>query len=99
MLSVMIRSFANRETERVFKRERVGRFSNAVQRQAHRKLLLLDAAESIEDLRVPPGNRLEALRTDREGQHSIRVSKRWRICFTWRADGPHDVEIVDYHRG
>ena len=95
----MIRSFADKETERIFKRERVARLSTAVQRQAHRKLLLLDAAETIEDLRTPPGNRLEELRAGRQGQHSIRVNQRWRICFTWRADGPHDVEIVDYHRG
>jgi proteic killer suppression protein len=95
----MIRSFANRETERVFNRERVGGLSQALQRQTHRKLLLLDAAETIEDLRIPPGNRLEALRSDRKGQHSIRVNDRWRICFRWEADGPHEAEIVDYHRG
>lgn len=64
---------------------------------ALRKLLILDAAESLGDLRVPPGNRLERLRGDRAGQHSIRVNRRWRICFRWTAAGPTDVELTDYH--
>lgn len=62
-----------------------------------RKLVTLDAAETLDDLRVPPGNRLEALRGDRAGQHSIRINQQWRICFTWTDAGPIDVEIVDYH--
>ena len=69
----------------------------AIERPARRKLLYLDAAVRLEDLRVPPGNRLEALKGDRAGQHSIRVNDQWRICFVWREDEPHDVEIVDYH--
>jgi proteic killer suppression protein len=64
---------------------------------AQRKLLALDAAERLDDLRTPPGNRLEGLRGDRLGQHSIRINGQWRIAFVWQADGAHDVEIVDYH--
>lgn len=95
----VIRDFADKETERVFRRQRVPSLAPDLQRRVHRKLLLLDAAESLEDLRVPPGNRLELLRGDRSGQHSIRVNDRWRICFRWEGDGPHEVELVDYHRG
>ena len=69
----------------------------AIQRKALMKLLLLDAAHELEELRVPPGNRLEALRGDRQGQHSIRINDQWRICFLWTPAGPRDVEIVDYH--
>jgi proteic killer suppression protein len=68
-----------------------------VQRLAQRKLVILDAAESLQDLRLPPGNRLERLSGDRAGQHSIRVNDQWRICFHWRDGDAHDVEIVDYH--
>jgi proteic killer suppression protein len=64
---------------------------------ANRKLLILDAAENVNDLRAPPGNRLEQLRGDRSGQHSIRINNQWRICFTWTSAGPADVEITDYH--
>ena len=64
---------------------------------ANRKLLIIDAAETLNDLRVPPGNRLEHLRGDRAGQHSIRINDQWRICFTWSSSGPADVEITDYH--
>lgn len=69
----------------------------AIRRQAERKLDMLDAAVVLEDLRVPPGNRLEALEDDRKGQHSIRINDQWRICFVWKDDGVHDVEICDYH--
>lgn len=93
----MIRGFHDSDTERVFGRERVGKFARPLQRRALRKLLLLDAAESLQDLRVPPGNRLEKLAGDREGQYSIRINDRWRICFRWGEAGPYDVEIVDYH--
>lgn len=93
----MIRSFRDRETERTFSRARVRKFSPEVQRIAQRKLAILDAAESIEDLRVPPGNRLERLGGDRAGQHSIRINDRWRICFVWRDGDAYDVQIVDYH--
>ena len=73
------------------------KFGSDLQRTAHRKLLILDAAETINDLRVPPGNRLEQLRGGRAGQHSIRVNDQWRICFVWSEAGPADVEITDYH--
>ena len=69
----------------------------AVERQARRKLLLLDAAVSLDDLRMPPGNRLEALSGSRQGQYSIRINNQWRVCFRWQASGPYDVEIVNYH--
>ena len=92
----MIRSFRCGDTERLFRDEPVRRFSG-VERQARRKLLLLNTAQSLNDLRVPPGNRLEALRGNRSGQHSIRINDQWRICFVWRENGPHEVEIVDYH--
>ena len=93
----MIRSFRDSQTRRVFERQRVSRLAPEVQRQAHRKLLLLDAAGVLEDLRSPPGNRLERLRGDRAGQHSIRINDQWRLCFVWRPDGQHEVEICDYH--
>ena len=93
----MIRSFADSETERLFRRERASRFARSLQRAALRKLLILDAAESLADLRVPPGNRLEKLAGDRAGQYSIRVNDQYRVCFRWRDGDAHDVEIVDYH--
>ena len=92
----MIRSFADRDTERLFHDEDVRRF-RAFERQARRKLALLNTATSLNDLRVPPGNRLEALVRDRAGRHSIRINKQWRICFRWELGEAHDVEIVDYH--
>ena len=93
----MIKSFRNRDTERVFDRQRVRRWPSGVLRAALRKLLILDAAENLADLRVPPGNRLERLRGSREGQRSIRINDQWRICFRWRGGDAYDVEIVDYH--
>jgi proteic killer suppression protein len=93
----MIRSFRDRDADRLFRREPVRRFPPDVRRAALRKLLLLDAAESREDLRVPPGNRIERLTGDRVGQHSIRVNDRWRVCFRWKDGDAEDVEIVDYH--
>jgi proteic killer suppression protein len=92
----VIRSFRDRDTERLFRRESVRRF-RAFESVARRKLEMLDAAHRLEDLRVPPGNRLEALVGDRKGQHSIRINDQWRICFTWREGGAESVEIVDYH--
>lgn len=92
----MIRSFADKDTQRLFNDERVRRYQ-AFERQARRKLLLLDAASSLDDLRVPPGNHLEALSGNRAGQHSIRINKQWRICFRWENGDACDVEIVDYH--
>lgn len=93
----MIRSFRDRETEKVFNREPARHWSRDLQRVARRKLLMLDASETLADLRVPPGNRLEKLSGDREGQHSIRINDQWRVCFRWREGDAHDVEIVDYH--
>jgi proteic killer suppression protein len=93
----MIRSFRNRETERVYQRETSRRFSAPVVAAALRKLLILDGAESLQDLRVPPGNRLEALQGDRQGQLSIRINDQWRICFRWSEGDAYDVEITDYH--
>jgi proteic killer suppression protein len=93
----MIRSFRDRETEKVFRRERTRKLAPGVQRVAQRKLAVLDAAESLRDLRVPPGNRLEKLSGDREGQHRIRINNQWRICFRWRDGDALDVEIADYH--
>lgn len=97
MLAWVLRSFANKDTERVWRRERCKKLDQKTQRAALRKLLILDAAETLDDLMVPPGNRLEKLRGDRAGQHSVRVNQQWRICFRWTTAGPKDVEIVDYH--
>ncbi|MTW21212.1 type II toxin-antitoxin system RelE/ParE family toxin [Allochromatium palmeri] len=91
-----IQSFKCADTRRLFERQRVKRFVN-IESQARRKLSYLDAAFDLSDLRVPPGNRLEGLRGDRAGQHSIRINDQWRLCFVWTTDGPTDVEIVDYH--
>ncbi len=93
----MIRSFRDRDTEAVFRGDRCGRFARSVQRAAQRKLRILDAAESLADLRVPPGNRLEKLMGRRKGQYSIRVNDQWRVCFRWTERDAHDVEITDYH--
>jgi len=93
----VIRSFRDRDTERVFERERVARLDVSLQRVAYRKLLMLDAAENLADLRFPPGNRLERLSGNRMGQHSIRINDQWRLCFRWKDGNAHDVEIADYH--
>lgn len=93
----MIRSFRDRETEKVWNGVGSRRLPGDIQDAALRKLRLLDAAEKVNDLRLPPGNRLEALSGDRKGQHSIRVNQQWRICFRWTEGGCHDVEICDYH--
>jgi toxin HigB-1 len=93
----MIRSFACPETERLFADESSRRLPSNIQRVARRKLLLLDQARRVEDLRAPPGNRLEALKGDRQGQHSIRINDQWRLCFEWEGSDAYNVEIVDYH--
>lgn len=93
----MIRSFRGRSTQRFFEGHHVAAFQGFAD-QATRRLTLLDAAETLSDLAALPSNRLEALRGDRAGQHSIRINVQWRICFRWSVDGPSDVEIVDYHR-
>ncbi|RXZ36309.1 excinuclease ABC subunit A [Oxalobacteraceae bacterium CAVE-383] len=92
----MIKTFACSDTSRLFESYSVQRFKN-IERVAHRKLLMLHAATRLDTLRIPPGNRLEALSRDRKGLHSIRINEQWRICFRWADDGVHDVEIVDYH--
>lgn len=92
----MIRSFKDRKTERFFSGEMVKDFSG-FKKAAERKLTMLDNASDLKDLRSPPGNRLEMLKGDRAGQHSIRINEQWRICFVWKADGPYEVEIADYH--
>jgi len=93
----VIRSFRSTATERLWNRQRVKEFDPRIHRVALRKLVMLDAAETLEDLRVPPGNRLEALKGDRSGQYGIRINQQWRICFIWSPAGPQEVEIVDYH--
>ncbi|MEP7332954.1 MAG: type II toxin-antitoxin system RelE/ParE family toxin [Terracoccus sp.] len=93
----MIRSFQNATTERLWSRQRIRKLDPRIERTALRKLVMLDAAETLEDFTVPPGNRLEALKAESSGQHSIRINQQWCICFVWTAAGPEDVEIVDYH--
>ena len=92
----MLKTFADRDTEALFGGIRVRRFVN-IERSCRRKLEYLDAAVVLEDLRVPPGNRLEALKGKRAGQHSIRVNDQYRVCFRWRNGDAYDVEICDYH--
>ncbi len=94
----MLLGFRDTETARVWQGERSRRLPSDIQNAALRKLRLLNGALDLNDLRIPPGNRLEALKSDRIGQHSIRINDQWRICFVWTAGGPTDVEIVDYHR-
>jgi proteic killer suppression protein len=94
----MIVSFRDTETARIWRGERSRRLPPDIQNVALRKLRLLNRSRDLNDLRVPPGNRLEALKADRSGQHSIRINDQWRICFVWTAGGPKDVKIVDYHR-
>jgi proteic killer suppression protein len=94
----MIVSFCDTETARVWRGERSRRLPSDIQNVALRKLRLLNRSRDLNDLRVPPGNRLEPLKGDRSGQHSIRINDPWRICFVWTAGGPEDVEIADYHR-
>jgi toxin HigB-1 len=93
----VLRSFRDEETKAIWHRQRSRRLDGPVQRVAWRKLAMLDAAETLTDLLVPPGNRLEKLTGDRAGQYSIRINQQWRICFVWSDAGPEDVEIVDYH--
>ena len=95
----MIRSFADRDAEALFHGRFARRLAHDVQRVAQRKLLQLHQAGELRDLAAPPGNRLEALRGNRAGQHSIRVNDQWRICFVWREGGAERGEIVDHHRG
>lgn len=94
---VMIKSFKCKETKKIFGRKFSKKLPTDIQVNARQKLVILDAATSLDDLRVPPGNRLEELKDDRKGQHSIRINSQWRICFEWKNNDSHNVEIVDYH--
>jgi proteic killer suppression protein len=93
----VIKSFRDRETAKIFSRERSTRLPADIQQVAYRKLRMLNNAQGLADLRIPPGNRLEKLSGDREGQYSIRINERWRICFDWRQGDAYLVEVVDYH--
>jgi len=93
----MIKSFADKEAEKLFRRRFSRKLPENIQRIARRKLEVLDAAEKLQDLRIPPSNRLEKLSGDRANQYSIRINRQWRICFEWHNDNVHNVEIVDYH--
>jgi toxin HigB-1 len=93
----MIMTFRDKETEKIFNRLLSTKLPRDIQYVARRKLVILDAATELNALRVPPGNRLESLRGNRKGQHSIRINDQWRICFKWKAGGAYDVEIIDYH--
>jgi len=93
----VIRSFKNPETERIFNRERSRKPPQGIHRPALKKLLVLDAADSLADLRIPPGNRLDKLSGNRKDLHSIRINDQWRVCFRWNNGDAFDVEIADYH--
>ena len=93
----MIVAFNDRETERIWLGERSRRLPPEIQQTARRKLRMLNNAQTLDDLRIPPANRLEALKGGRKGQHSIRINDQWRICFAWTSTGADRVEIVDYH--
>ena len=93
----MIKTFKDEETEKVFLGQRSRKLPSDILRIAERKLIMIHRAATLNDLRVPPANRLEALKGDRRGQHSIRINDQWRVCFKWREDGIYDVEIIDYH--
>lgn len=93
----MITDFRCKDTEALFREGRASPWLRPIARAAQRKLDMLDYAEDLGDLRAPPGNRLERLKGDRRGRHSIRINEKWRICFVWSKDGPTEVEIVDYH--
>lgn len=93
----MILSFRSKETEQIWRGEAARRLHPAIQIVARRKLRMLNNARHLNDLRIPPANRLEALKGNRKGQHSIRINEQWRLCFRWTEAGPADIEIVDYH--
>ncbi len=95
----MIKSFSDKYTEELFNRQKVKKFPPSILKVAYRKLLLIDAVERIEDLRVPPGNRLEKLFGDLSGKYSIRINNQWRIVFEWKENNAYEVKIIDYHKG
>lgn len=93
----MIKSFNCKETEKIFSRRFSKKFPKNLQRIAYRKLIIIDSADRLDDLRIPPGNHLEKLSGKREGQYSIRINNQWRVCFKWHTEDAYEVEIVDYH--
>ncbi|WP_071590777.1 type II toxin-antitoxin system RelE/ParE family toxin [Synechococcus sp. PCC 7336] len=93
----MIRTFKDKETQKIFERQRSRKLPSNIQQIALRKLRMLNQAETLQDLRIPPANRLERLKGDREGQYSIRVNNQWRLCFEWKDGYSINVELVDYH--
>ena len=93
----MIKSFRDKETQKIFHRLVSGKLTRNIQHTARRKLVMMDSATELNALRIPPGNRLEALKGNRKGQHSIRINDQWRICFRWKAGDAYNVEITDYH--
>jgi toxin HigB-1 len=93
----MIKSFRDKETKKIFSRQISNKLPQNIQPTARKKLVIIDAAPDLNDLRIPPGNRLEALKGNRKGQHSIRINDQWRICFKWNDGDAYDVEITDYH--
>jgi proteic killer suppression protein len=93
----MIKSFKNKETEKVYSREGTSKLPRDIQQVALRKLRMINNAKNLNDLRIPPANKLEKLKETREGQHSIRINDQWRICFTWQEADAYEVEITDYH--
>lgn len=93
----MIKSFKDKETEKLFNRHFSKKLPQDLQHLARRKLVMLDAAPELNALRIPPGNKLEALKGDRKGQHSLRINDQWRVCFMWKTGDAYDVEIADYH--
>jgi proteic killer suppression protein len=93
----MIKSFNCKETEKIFLRRFSRKFPKNLQRIAYRKLIIIDSADRLDDLRIPPGNHLEKLSGKREGQYSIRINNQWRVCFKWHTEDAYEVEIVDYH--
>jgi proteic killer suppression protein len=99
IITLMIKSFSDKHTEDLFNREKVKKFPPSILKLAYRKLLLIDAAGKVDDLRVPPGNRLEKLSGNMFGKQSIRINNQWRIVFQWKEDNAYDVKIMDYHKG
>jgi len=95
----MIKTFADKSTEQIFSRHFVKGIPSTIIKNAYRKLLMIEAAERLDDLRVPPGNRLEKLSGDLSGKHSIRINDQWRIIFSWKDNNAYEVEIIDYHKG
>jgi len=99
LLIIMIKSFKCKETKKIYYREYSLKFPDDIQRNAMKKLWMIDAAPDMQSLRIPPANHLESVKGKRKGQYSIRIDQKWRICFRWKDQDAYDVEIIDYHRG